>query len=249
MWYIYSFLFIIILHTKITQSVSISLLFEPFWWTNQLTVTGCINEENLVHLVSKMSLHKDNPSSDPHMLQVTALEPVSIGKDMLVGIPPLIRTVFGDLNNGGIQAAHLNRKIDIKGTVNLFSCDSWKIYLTLTFTKTFSLPAKFIIILFQFINFSHSLFIVCSRFESPFYRQPPLYGHPPFYLFSEPSTFGKTYSINHPGPGISKKSNQLWGMAKFCWHSDFFRSANAFLRGLTGQQIKNFFQRSWLSSI
>ena len=166
--------------------------------------TGCINEENLVHLVSRMSLHEDNPSSDPHMLEVTALEAVSIGKDMLVGIPRFRRTVFRDLNNGGIQAAHLN-KIDIKGTVNLFSCDNWKIYLPSTFTKTFSLSAKFIITLFQFINFSHSLFIVCSRFESPFYRQPPLYGHPHFLSF---------FWTPHFWQDFFNKSSRLWTLKK-----------------------------------
>ena len=44
------------------------------------------------------------------------------------------------------------------GIVNLFSCDSWKIYLTSTFTKTlfFICLRLFITTLYLFINFSHS---------------------------------------------------------------------------------------------
>ena len=50
------------------------------------------------------------------------------------------------------------------------------------------------------------------RFEPPsFHRQPSLYGHSPFYLFSETPAFGKTFWQYRPNEIPDKRKINSYG--------------------------------------
>ena len=107
-------------------------------------------------------------------------------------------------------------------------------------------------------------FIVISGFWTVFKRTagaPYSYGQFGIlsFLFQDLNKFLKHSHENNSTTALDSQKNldlhdsaadlTSRKLAKFWQPNDFFRSPNAFLRGLRGQQNKNVLQRSWLCSI